>query len=70
MPDVMTDGPMVFTRTSWLPLNRDRLAQCLGIAEENPAPRRNQQSKNAKGTSYCGAIPRSAPASVFRPCHF
>ena len=70
MPDVMTDGPMVFTRTSWLPLNRDRLAQCLGIAGENPSPRRNQQSKNAKSASYYGASPRPVPAPVFRPCRF
>jgi hypothetical protein len=70
MPDAMTDAHDGPIQTSWLPLNRDRLAQCLGIAGENPSPHRNQQSKNAKSASYCEASPRSVPASVFRPCRF
>ena len=70
MPDATTDAPDGPIRTSWLPLNRDRLAQCLGIAGENPSPHRNQQSKNAKSASYYGANPRPVPAPIFRPCCF
>jgi hypothetical protein len=70
MPDQEIDGRMAASLTAVLPLNRDVLAKCLGIARENPLCTAVGGRKNTKSTSYCDPTFRCARQQFFRRCHF
>jgi len=70
MPDQGIDGPMAFSLTASLPLNRDDVAKCLGIAGENAVHCSHWQAKNAKSTSYCDPALGCARQQFSRCCRF